>query len=533
MKKIMLAILIMILFPVYCLAQGEGSFAIVEWNTNKVVVLDFSGNVLFEKDFNGIGVCYFISPSLGGWLVKGCLNYGCQGEDWILWQLQPDGSISNTITGLGPGPFYTGITSGNFITGSVYTGIIDLRNENGAIIDSINVWQEEDGWAFDYNRLGDTAGLVTGGFVVPPEGGWPRSSASYAPYLYYYDDNLNLINKVDITSENIRLFNLIGVSGGGFAGTCADYGASEFVEYLCWFDSEGGLIEKVDVTGDLPYLQYMNVFIAGLSDGRVMLTVYGRDKVWMYDPPSEKSDVGNMEATSAGQMAANYPKVLDLSRSGISGIGAIAGNTFAIDSDDDAVPDVVDNCPNDTNPNQEDTDGDGIGNVCDFDTTSSIYSSTTTTFIFADCQLIISISPPEGGTTSPPPPQYFIMGCQPVTIEALPNPGYTFSHWGGDAQGSDNPVMIEGGGNRSITAVFVIDLCPIEGLYGEDSEQTELLRYFRDNVLSQTPEGQELIKLYYQWSPVIVKVMEEDEKFKEQVKGMIDGILPLIRREVE
>jgi hypothetical protein len=125
------------------------------------------------------------------------------------------------------------------------------------------------------------------------------------------------------------------------------------------------------------------------------------------------------------------------------------------------------------------------------------------------------------------------MGCQPVTVEAIPNPIFKFSHWEGGAQGSDNPITIETVGTLSITAVFVLDLCPIEGLYGEDSEQTELLRYFRDNVLSQTPEGQELIKLYYQWSPVIVKVMEEDEKFKEQVKGMIDGILPLIRREVE
>jgi hypothetical protein len=40
--------------------------------------------------------------------------------------------------------------------------------------------------------------------------------------------------------------------------------------------------------------------------------------------------------------------------------------------------------------------------------------------------------------------------------------------------------------------------------------------------------GQEIIKLYYQWSPVIVKVMEEDEEFKGGVKEMIDGVLMLI-----
>ncbi|MBW2183689.1 MAG: hypothetical protein JRF49_07470, partial [Deltaproteobacteria bacterium] len=49
----------------------------------------------------------------------------------------------------------------------------------------------------------------------------------------------------------------------------------------------------------------------------------------------------------------------------------------------------------------------------------------------------------------------------------------------------------------------------------------------------QTPEGQSLIKLYYQWSPVIVKAMEKDEEFKEKVKEMIDGVLGLVVEETE
>jgi len=51
--------------------------------------------------------------------------------------------------------------------------------------------------------------------------------------------------------------------------------------------------------------------------------------------------------------------------------------------------------------------------------------------------------------------------------------------------------------------------------------------------LSKSPEGQELINLYYQWSPEIVKAMEKDEEFKEEVKEMIDGVLGLVGREVE
>ena len=74
-------------------------------------------------------------------------------------------------------------------------------------------------------------------------------------------------------------------------------------------------------------------------------------------------------------------------------------------------------------------------------------------------------------------------------------------------------------------------LCPTEQLYGEYSEQTDFLRHFRDNVLNTTPEGRELIKFYYEWSPVIVKSMEENEEFKQDVKQMIDGVVTLIGEE--
>ena len=75
--------------------------------------------------------------------------------------------------------------------------------------------------------------------------------------------------------------------------------------------------------------------------------------------------------------------------------------------------------------------------------------------------------------------------------------------------------------------------CPTEEIYGEHSEETELLRYLRDNVLSKSPEGQELIRLYYEWSPAIVKAMEEDKAFKQKVEEVLDGIMFLIKGEVE
>ena len=81
---------------------------------------------------------------------------------------------------------------------------------------------------------------------------------------------------------------------------------------------------------------------------------------------------------------------------------------------------------------------------------------------------------------------------------------------------SDSTTTTDGGG------------CPAGKIYGEHSEEAETLRYVRDNILNHTPEGKEIIKLYYQWSPAIVKAMDEDEEFKEELKEMIDGMLELI-----
>ena len=78
-----------------------------------------------------------------------------------------------------------------------------------------------------------------------------------------------------------------------------------------------------------------------------------------------------------------------------------------------------------------------------------------------------------------------------------------------------------------------LGICPAEKVYGEESDQAEFLRYFRDSVLSKTQEGQEIIELYYLWSPVIVKAMETDDELKQEIKDIVDEMLPMLRREVE
>jgi hypothetical protein len=70
--------------------------------------------------------------------------------------------------------------------------------------------------------------------------------------------------------------------------------------------------------------------------------------------------------------------------------------------------------------------------------------------------------------------------------------------------------------------------CPAESLYGEQAEETSFLRRFRDDVISTLPRGKELIQLYYALSPVIVKMMDESEEFKTQLREIVDGVLLMI-----
>jgi len=71
--------------------------------------------------------------------------------------------------------------------------------------------------------------------------------------------------------------------------------------------------------------------------------------------------------------------------------------------------------------------------------------------------------------------------------------------------------------------------CPAERIYGESSDEVQLLRSFRDTILSKTPEGQEIIRLYYEWSPLFVKAIKDDENIKMEMKEVLDVFLQYLR----
>jgi len=73
--------------------------------------------------------------------------------------------------------------------------------------------------------------------------------------------------------------------------------------------------------------------------------------------------------------------------------------------------------------------------------------------------------------------------------------------------------------------------CALVKIYGEGSDEVAVMRYLRDNVLNKSEAGQEIIRLYYMWSPVIASAAQGDDEVKEELKEMVDGILGLVLAE--
>ncbi len=69
-------------------------------------------------------------------------------------------------------------------------------------------------------------------------------------------------------------------------------------------------------------------------------------------------------------------------------------------------------------------------------------------------QLAVAVSPSNGGTVARAPDRADYEPGTVVTLTATPAPGYLFTRWAGDVNGTDNPSTVTMSANRAVSAVF-------------------------------------------------------------------------------
>jgi hypothetical protein len=83
------------------------------------------------------------------------------------------------------------------------------------------------------------------------------------------------------------------------------------------------------------------------------------------------------------------------------------------------------------------------------------------------------------------------------------------------------------------TTTVPANQCVAEAIYGKDSEETELLREYRDKVLSKSASGRQMIKTYYELSPAVVEVLQKNDTDRSSARRVLDSLMPAIREKVK
>ena len=151
----------------------------------------------------------------------------------------------------------------------------------------------------------------------------------------------------------------------------------------------------------------------------------------------------------------------------------------------------------------------------------------------AEVSHTLTIDSGPGGTTNPEPGSYEYDSGVDVTITAIPDSGYRFQEWNGDASGTDNPITITMDADRSVTANFTKEEeeekppCPIAAAtYGSPFHpHVKILRDFRDKYLMPDKLGRVLVNLYYKYSPFVSDLIAKHKILKIAVRF---SLLPVI-----
>jgi len=158
------------------------------------------------------------------------------------------------------------------------------------------------------------------------------------------------------------------------------------------------------------------------------------------------------------------------------------------DTDGDGIPNIEDNCPNVSNHEQDDSDDDGIGNTCD------------------NC----------GFKSNPDQSDVDGDGLGDVCDNCPNTYNKDQTDTDGDGIGDACDDSDDSEGETPCAASVALD---------NDQDKLDILRRYRDEVLVKTPDGQETIRLYYEWSPLLVEVIEDNEGLRQQVGYLCETII--------
>ena len=153
----------------------------------------------------------------------------------------------------------------------------------------------------------------------------------------------------------------------------------------------------------------------------------------------------------------------------------------------------------------------------------------------------LTVAAGGGGTTDPSPGTYKYDVGTAVTIRAVPNSGYTFSGWSGDASGTANPLTVTMDSNKSVTAGFTKVQSEDDGggggggcfiataCYGTSmAEEVKILSAFRDQYLMINPTGKAIIRFYEEYGPGLADFIRDKEELKTIIRACLKPIVWMI-----
>ena len=177
--------------------------------------------------------------------------------------------------------------------------------------------------------------------------------------------------------------------------------------------------------------------------------------------------------------------------------------------------------------------------------TLTMYTDKSVTANFIP-QHTLTIAAGSGGTTDPLPGSYDYAPGTQVTVTAIPNNGYQFSGWSGDASGTTNPVTVTMDDDKMLAANFAA-IDSGGGGTGDDSGDSRgggggcfiataaygspahpyigVLRAFRDRYLMTNELGRSFVELYYKYSPVFAEMIARHKVLK--VAAQVN-LMPLV-----